>query len=1031
MGRLSQQFVVDAWVKVEHSRLYFVEQNQDLLRTEMYRGLMDHLVKKTEDSNTKIGKMVILPSSFTGSPRACKENYLDSMTLVQSKGKPDLFITMTCNSAWSEISDNMRSHESTLDRPDLIVRVFHEKLKAILNDITKQHIFGEWVAYTIVKKFMIHGPCGEENVFAVCMDPEKQICTKKFPKSFVDSTIYDTTGYPLYKRSRSSNIIIYNHKNGRRIADNRFVVPYNPYLLLKYNCHINVEVCTTVLCIKYLFKYCYKGHDCALIEMTNTRKDESEEVSVTLNHDEIKSYINTRYACPPEAVYRINKYKMNDISHAIIRLAIHNEDEQNVYFKDGCETEVLTKNVETTLTSWFTLNKEDPKANNLLYTDIPYQYVYENKKWKTRKRMTKPIISRMYLVSPKQKERYYLRILLLHTRGAKSFDDLKTFDGIKYNTYLEVVRARNLIKIDNEWDLCLAESVEIKFPHAICELFAFICIHHNPINSRDLYDKYKSTFYFPHMSSEDGENWALGKIQLTLQNHGYELKDFNLPDITTQECVDYNNEESVTDLSHQVANVKDVRLTQPQEVIFNTIVESLRESSYGKLIFIHGPGGSGKSFLLNYIINYMIEQNVEVLPVAWTGIAANLLKNGKTSHIAFKLPLDITSDCVCNVSPNSIYGDYLRQVKIIIWDEISMASKDAFEAVSRLLKDVSNNDKLFGGKVIVVAGDFRQTLPIVRHGTKAHIIANCVKHSSMWHKFRSFALFENKRLKDKDEQFQQWLLNIGDGIFKNQFEKETESILVPEDMLCTKESLVDQIYGTKIDVKDMRSRHKVILAPTNADVIELNKEILSIVEGKPVEYLSIDVAVDDNNEEMNTSMPVEFLNTLTPNGLPPHNLTLKVGAIVILLRNLNINNGLCNGTRLKIKTLMKYSIFAEVVSGNAVGSSVIIPRIDLTPANGEIPFKLVRRQLPVRLGYAMTINKSQGQSFEKVGVLLPALVFGHGQLYVALSRVRSRAGIKVVLQHNNVKTHNNARLGKRKIDQSSHYTKNVVYKEIL
>ena len=164
------------------------------------------------------------------------------------------------------------------------------------------------------------------------------------------------------------------------------------------------------------------------------------------------------------------------------------------------------------------------------------------------------------------------------------------------------------------------------------------------------------------------------------------------------------------------------------------------------------------------------------------------------------------------------------------------------------------------------------------------------------------------------------------------------------------------------------------------------------------------------------------MNSLTPNGLPLHKLQLKEGAIVILLRNINLNDGLCNGTRLVVKKLMNYCITAQIISGCKSGNIVLIPRIDLTSSRDEIPFNIKRRQFPLRLGYAMTINKSQGQTFNKVGIYLPNPVFSLGQLYVTVSRVTSKNNLKVLLEDNSTIYNSNC----KKI-----YTKNVVYKEIL
>ncbi|XP_058790183.1 ATP-dependent DNA helicase PIF1-like [Phymastichus coffea] len=244
-------------------------------------------------------------------------------------------------------------------------------------------------------------------------------------------------------------------------------------------------------------------------------------------------------------------------------------------------------------------------------------------------------------------------------------------------------------------------------------------------------------------------------------------------------------------------------------------------------------------------------------------------------------------------------------------------------------------------------------------------------------------------------EFAKYLLDVGNGTIND----TDNNIQLPHHcILPSNECIVQNIFGKLIkDKKFDEISHCAILSARNADVDDMNNKITDLLD-KTTEhiYTGIDSTESCENGKMGEVLLLEYRNSLNPPNFPPHKLRLRKFCIIMLIRNINLSEGLCNGTRLQVIDFSNHLLKCKILTGDKRNNIVFINRITLYCEN-QYPFTFKRRQFPIRLAFAITINKSQGQTLAKIRIDLRRDVFNRGQLYVAMSRVRSWDSLKIYL----------------------------------
>jgi ATP-dependent DNA helicase PIF1 len=507
-------------------------------------------------------------------------------------------------------------------------------------------------------------------------------------------------------------------------------------------------------------------------------------------------------------------------------LAVHCPQQQSVMWEltpgqtvdeaKAAQLQSLQRAESTTLTAFFKYNQQqqsDPSHTPFLYADAPHHLVWDKKTkgWRQRKHHTQQL-GRMHTCSPKDTERFNLRLLLAHIPGPTSFEALLSKPGLPTcTTFAAAALMHNLTLGTHQWHVVMNDAVLVQAPSALRHLLVMLCYHCEIADASELWSKFQHHLIEDHthrgVSEGQAANMALTEMEGILQTMSTSsLHMYNLPMPTAMpdtpatkpakpnHVLDQELQHDKTEMFEQ-ATENLAKLTPSQRAVFDRL-----NQYHPGLYFVDGPAGSGKSFVFNTLLADARSKGMLCIACAASGIAATVLTGGGTVQAKLRVPsMHLSEESTCNIKTNTNHAKLLQQAEVIIWDEAPMSHRWALECLSRTLQDghmmgAAALQGPFAGKVVILGGDFRQVLPVVKHGSRPQTVAASIRHSMLWADVEVLPLHTNMRVRHKlqlcasckgvpveslsethccqacrpvlSQQlwFEKWLLMVGDGL---------------------------------------------------------------------------------------------------------------------------------------------------------------------------------------------------------------------------------------------------------------------------
>ena len=963
-----------------------------------------------DDDEKEYGIKSFISPSFVDSDSYWKQAAEKCFNLSGIYGPPTFFLTITMNPYWVELRSLSRN-KSIYSDSAIISLVFRQKLKTIINFINTRKIFGEVKAYVWRIEYQKRGLPHAHILFWTDFDTSNlqdvdKIENVRYPlvSPFLNDTlmINDLTElinmYQIHSHSSrcktkegkcqfnypqpiSEKTKIVNHRYIFARGENEvMIVPHNPILLTYLRSHHCLEIISSDQCIGYILKYCTKNSDFSKIDMKPVRLFNKE---VDKKSNPLEHFVASRIASGPECFSCICSFWRYHVSKTIVIIKFHLEGKKIIYTTSNKDYDP-SKNLSM-LEHYFArpideqfdnLKIEEYYSNYMLTTEKNgLTFVENNENPRNVKKRDEPVVA-ILSSNAYDPEMYALRLLLKNV-AARSFSELRTYNDTVYGSFSDCAHVRGLLTgSNNEAEKIINEALMIHIPPNHLRFISAILV----INGASL-SHIVSIFYQNLIDRESDTKLDLIKkinnIIMKIQ------KPSNFVSINTSVLrSDYKL--SMNDLSPH------------QSEIASKIIDSVIKNTH-QLIFLQGRAGTGKTFTVKVICEMLRSMGCKISVTATTGIAATQFNGGMTVHSLFGImptksnEANTFSSFLNPVGKNTIKAKFLKSLDLIVIDEISMLTPRVTRDISYCLQQICDSSEDFGGKKILFVGDLLQLPPVVPN-SNCPVANRLIVKMDCWKNIEKFALTQPMRCLNDD-----W----------NNFLNQVATNKVPPDIYW--ESLSDmfgvhithdleeakKFYIDGVDLSANFPSKYLWIAATNKIVNDMN-ECFQNMKSDYAEFLgevqaSTKLEIPLKKEKFfNVNLQIDYIQKMDFPDLPPHKLRIYSGDPFILTRNIDISSGLAKSIKCHAQKLDQ-----DILTLSLEEENFYLIRMDLEKEyNG---MKFIRTQIPIRLCYASTVHKSQGQTLDRVVLDLRGNFWEHGQMYVGLSRVRDPRNLLILL----------------------------------